>query len=311
MMNKIVYVLAICLFFAACNGGQNADQANTQVKDGKLQNQLDSISYAMGADLSNQLQRLGLDIVPGQLLQGFKDFTTAGDEGLASASEVIKNFSLELRQRQGKPFTADDKSNTNMDSLSYALGIDYSNRLIDGGIDINGELVASGCAAFANNSAQLDSLQIAGLMREMSQMMRVAAEKKAKEDGIKNEATGKAFLEENAKKDGVKTTASGLQYKVLKAGNGPSPAASNTVKVHYEGRLIDGKVFDSSIERGEPIEFQLTGVIPGWTEGLQLMNTGAKYQFYIPQNLAYGAQGPPSIGPMQTLIFDVELLEVK
>ena len=124
---------------------------------------------------------------------------------------------------------------------------------------------------------------------------------------------GQAFLQENAKKEGVKTTASGLQYKVLTEGTGKSPKATDTVTVNYRGTLLDGTEFDSSYKSGEPISFPLNRVIPGWTEGVQLMKEGAKYQFYIPANLAYGKQGTPGgpIGPDETLIFDVELIKVK
>jgi FKBP-type peptidyl-prolyl cis-trans isomerase len=123
---------------------------------------------------------------------------------------------------------------------------------------------------------------------------------------------GAAYLAENAKKEGVKTTASGLQYKVIKEGTGKKPTATSTVKVHYRGTLINGKEFDSSYKRNEPIEFPLNGVIPGWTEGLQLMKEGGKTLFVIPSNLAYGPSGAGSdIGPDETLIFEVELLQVK
>ena len=125
-------------------------------------------------------------------------------------------------------------------------------------------------------------------------------------------AKGAKFLEDNAKKEGVVTTASGLQYVVLTPGTGKSPKATDTVLVHYEGTLLDGKVFDSSYRRNEPIEFPLNRVIPGWTEGVQLMQEGAKYRFFIPSKLAYGPRGAGrDIGPNETLIFDVELLEVK
>lgn len=120
------------------------------------------------------------------------------------------------------------------------------------------------------------------------------------------------FLQQNAKKAGVKTTASGLQYLVTKAGTGKSPKATSTVKVHYTGKLVNGTVFDSSVERSEPIEFPLNQVISGWTEGLQLMKEGGKTTFFIPAKLAYGSQGVPGIiPPNSTLIFDVELLQVK
>lgn len=126
-----------------------------------------------------------------------------------------------------------------------------------------------------------------------------------------NAEAGKKFLDENGKKDGVKTTATGLQYKVEKEGKGAKPTKSDSVTVHYEGRLLDGTVFDSSYERKEPVTFKVTDVIPGWVEGLQLMNEGSKYTLYIPSTLAYGETGaPPSIPPNATLTFDVELIKV-
>lgn len=129
---------------------------------------------------------------------------------------------------------------------------------------------------------------------------------------IENMRKGAAFLNENRKKEGVQVTPSGLQYKILVEGTGKSPKATDTVKVHYRGTTIEGREFDSSYRRGEPIEFRLDGVIKGWTEGLQLMREGGKAELYIPSNLAYGPQGAGSaIGPNETLIFLVELLEVK
>jgi FKBP-type peptidyl-prolyl cis-trans isomerase FkpA len=123
---------------------------------------------------------------------------------------------------------------------------------------------------------------------------------------------GEDFLKENAKKEGVKTTASGLQYKVLKEGEGKSPTATDTVTVHYRGTLLDGTEFDSSYKRGEPAEFPLNRVIKGWTEGVQLMKEGSKFQFFIPSGLAYGERGTPGgpIGPNETLVFEIELLKV-
>ena len=124
-------------------------------------------------------------------------------------------------------------------------------------------------------------------------------------------AKGEKFLQENASKEGVITTPSGLQYKVVREGEGRRPAATDTVVVHYRGTLIDGKEFDSSYKRGEPIEFHLNRVIRGWTEGVQLMQEGAEYRFYIPSQLGYGTRGAGrDIGPNEVLIFDVELLEV-
>jgi FKBP-type peptidyl-prolyl cis-trans isomerase len=134
----------------------------------------------------------------------------------------------------------------------------------------------------------------------------------AKKKGDENMKKGQEFLAQNGKKAGVKTTASGLQYEVIKEGTGKQPTAENTVTVHYTGTLINGKKFDSSVDRGEPATFPLKGVIAGWTEGLQLMKIGAKYRFYIPSNLGYGERGAGAdIGPNETLIFDVELIDVK
>ena len=136
--------------------------------------------------------------------------------------------------------------------------------------------------------------------------------KEQEAEGEKNKAGNVKFLEENKSKEGVKVTASGLQYIVLKEGTGAKPTAESQVKVHYHGTLIDGTVFDSSVDRGEPAEFGVNQVIPGWTEGLQLMSVGSKYKFFIPQELGYGArQAGEKIKPYSTLIFEVELLEVK
>lgn len=154
----------------------------------------------------------------------------------------------------------------------------------------------------AKREKAMEALQAQQSSKELAQNTQVSQE---------NEAKGQAFLAANAKKPGIKTTASGLQYEVIQAGNGPRPKASDSVKVHYEGKLIDGTVFDSSIARGEPITFPLNGVIPGWTEGVQLMPVGSKYRFYIPSKLAYGETGAGTIPPNSTLIFDVELLGIE
>ena len=144
------------------------------------------------------------------------------------------------------------------------------------------------------------------------QRMADAQQKTLKEQGGKNLAEGKAFLAENGKKQGVKTLPSGLQYKVLSEGSGKAPTKTDTVTVHYRGILISGTEFDSSIARGQPATFKVDGVIPGWTEALQMMKEGAKWQLFIPPELAYGERGmPPRIYPHSTLIFEVELISVK
>ena len=188
---------------------------------------------------------------------------------------------------------------TTMDSVSYALGVVLSKNLASQGFDaVDSEELAAGFAAGLGGSAKMDATQANQLIQNYLR------DKQAGE--------GQAFLAENGKRPEVTTTASGLQYEVLTPGTGASPTATETVEVHYHGTLIDGTVFDSSVERGQTIEFPLNRVIPGWTEGVQLMKEGAKYRFFIPYDLAYGAQGsPPKIPPYSALIFDVELFKVK
>ena len=148
-------------------------------------------------------------------------------------------------------------------------------------------------------------------VQEYFESLQAELDKQAAEAATQNKQLGEAFLTENAKREGINVTASGLQYEVLESGNGDSPAAKDRVEVHYTGKLIDGTVFDSSVERGVPATFGVTQVIPGWVEALQLMHEGDKWRLYIPSDLAYGPQGAGGIiGPNCTLIFDVELLRV-
>jgi len=202
---------------------------------------------------------------------------------------------------------------------SYAIGTDIASNLQRQGLTIDPKALAAGLIDGYEGKMKLTPQELKQVMDEFRAQMMAAKESKSKvdaekmkADGEKNLKDGEAFLAANAKKEGVKTTASGLQYKVLKAGKGKSPKATDSVKVHYHGTLIDGSVFDSSVERGEPINFPLNGVIAGWTEGVQLMKEGDKFQFTIPPKLAYGEQGAGGkIGPNATLIFEVELLAVE
>lgn len=197
---------------------------------------------------------------------------------------------------------------------SYAIGMDIGSNFKKQDLDIDMKALAAGIADAVAGKPQLTDAEAKAALNDFRTQMTAKMEARQKTDADKNTKAGEDFLAANAKKEGVKTTASGLQYKVLKAGDGKgaSPKATDTVKVHYHGTLIDGSVFDSSVDRGEPISFPLNGVIPGWTEGLQLMKVGEKFQFVIPGKLAYGPQSPsPKIGPNSTLIFDVELLAIE
>ncbi|MDO5334129.1 MAG: FKBP-type peptidyl-prolyl cis-trans isomerase [bacterium] len=208
----------------------------------------------------------------------------------------------------------DNNENKSLDRISYALGLSMGNNFRASGItEINVQDFADGVAAVFYGSAPKMSYdeakaEIQAYFTEMEKKQRAAAE----ELGKANAAAGEAFLAENGKRVEVKTTPSGLQYEVLTEGDGPRPEANDQVEVHYTGKLIDGTVFDSSVDRGMPATFGVTQVIPGWVEALQLMKAGSKWRLFIPSNLAYGPNGAPGspIGPNATLIFDVELLKV-
>jgi len=196
-----------------------------------------------------------------------------------------------------------------IDSVSYLMGVNIGNSLGKEMSEANFELIIQGFrdAVAKGRLVCQDSTDMVLSMYFQEKAMLKQAEEDKKSEVYK--VAGEKFLADNGKKPGVVTTASGLQYQVIKEGDGAHPSAESTVKVHYHGTTIEGIVFDSSVERGEPIEFPLNQVIPGWTEGVQLMSKGAKYKFFIPQELAYGSSSPtPVIAPYSCLVFEVELL---
>ena len=193
-----------------------------------------------------------------------------------------------------------------MEKLSYALGLLIGHNLK--GMNIDGLVTAEFTRAveqvLKGEKAEMTEVQAQGMVQEFMKEQQEIAGREVREAGEK-------FLADNAKRDGVTTTASGLQYEVITEAIGQKPVATDSVRCHYEGRLIDGTVFDSSYQRGEPTSFPLQGVIKGWTEGLQLMSLGSKFRFFIPYTLAYGAQGAGgAIPPYAALVFDVELLGI-
>lgn len=198
------------------------------------------------------------------------------------------------------------------DKLSYALGMSMGNNFRASGIDtIDVQSFTDGVAAVMYGSQpKMTYDEAKSTIQEYFKQLEAKQQAEAQVVSEANAKAGRDFLEGNKLREEVKVTPSGLQYEVLKEGDGATPDATDRVVVHYTGKLIDGTVFDSSEERGEPATFGVTQVIPGWVEALQMMKAGSQWRLFIPSNLAYGSQGVPGIGPNQTLIFDVTLLEV-
>ena len=210
-----------------------------------------------------------------------------------------------------KALTAEDLK-TDAQKFGYAIGVDLAKSLKPVKDDVDIKALEAGLdAVFAGGEPVLDDATREQVKNTVAEKIQKKQLEERTATATKAKTEGEAFLVENAKKAGVKTTASGLQYEVLTEGAGVAPKATDTVTVHYKGTLINGETFDSSIERGQPVSFPLQNVIPGWTEGLQLMKPGAKYKFVIPSALAYGERGAgANIGPNSTLVFEVELLQL-
>jgi len=212
---------------------------------------------------------------------------------------------------------AQDAPAAPQDDVGYFLGMSVGQQLAQQGFqatDFTAEGLVKGLTdALAGKDATLSNEQLQAVSGKIEATLRGRQQtqmEERKKQGVVNQEKSKLFLEENGKKEGIKQLASGLQYKVLTAGTGVSPKAEDTVSVHYTGKLVDGTVFDSSVERGEPATFGVGQVIPGWRQALQEMKVGDKWMLYIPPLLAYGAQGTPGIGPNEVLIFEVELLDI-
>lgn len=221
---------------------------------------------------------------------------------VAGIATLIFSCNSTKKSMETEPFSLKN----DVDSVSYSLGVSIATNLKSQGFDtVNQNALKQAFKdVYGDEELLIDANQANAVIQEfMTKKQNAAAGDNAKE--------GRKFLEENGKKDGVTTTATGLQYEVMKEGTGAKPSATDKVTVHYHGMLLNGEVFDSSVDRGQPATFGLNQVIPGWTEGVQLMSVGSKYKFFIPSELAYGSRGAGGkIGPGATLIFEVELLEI-
>jgi FKBP-type peptidyl-prolyl cis-trans isomerase FklB len=211
-------------------------------------------------------------------------------------------------QAQNPPSLKSDK-----EKLSYSIGLDIGTNFKRQSVEMDSKALAAGIAdGLSGAKPALSEDEVKKVLADFQQQMRNRMAAAAQQTADENKKKGEAFLADNKKQKGVVTLPSGLQYKVIKDGKGAKPKATDTVSVHYRGTLIDGTEFDSSIKRGEPASFPVNEVIKGWTEAVQLMPVGSKWQLFIPSNLAYGDQAAgPQIGPNSTLIFEVELLEIK
>ena len=283
--NIIFTTIVIVLFTLVSCGG-----SSTKTKMPKLNNELDSMNYAYGMFNGNELKSM---------------FAHEPDSAEYKIEQLLKGM---LAGISGQP--SDDMQ---MEQTALQVGNFLKHQrdhglMNDSTLKLNYNLVRQGLVNGIKSKHQLMTFEEAQVYLE-STMMKREEEMNERLYG-KNKEEGAKFFSENAEKEGIITTESGLQYEVLEAGNGPKPALEDQVKVHYHGTLLNGEVFDSSIERGTPANFGVGQVIPGWIEGLQLMPVGSKYRFYIPYDLAYGGRATSSIPPYSALIFDVELLDI-
>lgn len=290
-MKKLVKTTFLSML--ACIG-ITLSSCNAQVPNASLKTDVDSISYAqgvlIGANLSRILEQQGIDdAYKADFLKGFKEAINADSKDEKAKAEALgKSMASEFNFKEIPSFN------------EYLFGKDS-----DQSISRKDFLAGFFEMAMQPENAKMTTEDAEKCFNETLEAIRKKTEEKIKSENAD-------FLENNKTKEGVVTLPSGLQYKVITQGTGATPGAADTVKVHYHGTNIKGTVFDSSVEKGEPVEFPVNQVISGWTEGLQLMSVGSKYTLYIPYNLAYGEQSPdPNIPPFGTLIFDVELLDIK
>lgn len=325
---------AFSMMLASCSGGSSAPAAS-------LKSDLDSISYAYGVNLAGQgglmqyLEQSGLLESTSNIEYDYQMRIAAADSLQKPVLQKEMAAKIDSLNKINAPklneFIKGLKATLHLKEKSaYAQGMEIGIRLSQQMMPQLNSMLFAGDSARKINQKQMLSGLISTLKNQktaISQMdagtlmQRKVDEARAKEEAKREEelkvqykdsiAAGEKFLAENAQREGVVALPSGLQYEILRKGNGPIPTDTNTVKVHYHGTLINGTVFDSSVDRKQPATFAVTGVIPGWTEALKLMPVGSKWKLYVPYNLAYGSQDRGTIKPFSTLIFDVELLGIE
>jgi FKBP-type peptidyl-prolyl cis-trans isomerase len=315
LINKLFVGLTLVAFISSCG-------ANDDLKNFELISLSDSLSYAIGVAASDDLNKAKMPTLnPSEVRVGATDFLDSNLQyDLKVCYDVYNSIERQISSGElGILTTKKDVLQAKSDSLSYAVGamICANHRRLDMG-PVNPLAVQAGMQDYIDSTYRIEKAKCISMYQEAAtvsqqrkRQAQMATMQKAAEEFLPNKAAGEKYLEDNLSKPGIKVTETGLQYRVISEGTGAKPQPSNTVKVHYTGKTITGEVFDSSVERGEPITFGVTGVIRGWTEGLMLMSVGAKYEFFIPQELAYGIQQRSElITPYSALYFEVELLEI-
>lgn len=292
---------------------------------------LKDVSYALGFGIGKNLMRKDIGLDPATVDEGIQAGLSGSGSRMTEAEmrEIMTAFQAQMQAAGASPAadatsaetTADepagegaapDESSVDLKDVSYTIGFGIGENLTRQGFGLDSGAAVEGIqAALSGEGGRMTEAEMQETLIAFQTQMISSQRERSSERGAEAAKVGEAFLAENKTKEGVTTTESGLQYKVIRAGEGKKPGKTDSVTVHYRGRLINGAVFDSSYERGEPASFPVGGVISGWTEALQLMQEGAKWELYIPAELGYGARGAGGdIGPNEVLIFEVELLKV-
>lgn len=319
---KFLLRATAALLLGACTLASAFSPAFAQGKT-TLTTERDKVSYMVGLDVGKSLVVIGPDMDLAAF-QRAVDTAFKGGKPLIAEDKIqpLAQAMMERAAARDGKAPADGKlPDVDKQQVGYLVGVDIGTKLSPIKDELDLPMLVEGVRTRLTHGkplmeqAEVDALRTAFSERMQARLQAQQAELQSRqaELGEKNKTEGAAFLADNRKVKGVFTTGSGLQYMVLRQGSGPKPSRTSRVRVNYAGRLLDGTVFDSSYDRGEPVTFGLDQVIPGWTEGLSMMPVGGKYRFWIPGDLAYGASGTPGgpVGPNATLVFDVELLGIE
>ncbi|HET7655487.1 MAG TPA: FKBP-type peptidyl-prolyl cis-trans isomerase [Luteimonas sp.] len=309
-MKAFVRGLAALVLGLATVGGAAASQDKAS-----LDSDREKASYMVGMDVARSIGPAGPDMDVAAFGRAVGNAFDGADPLIAEerVQPLAQALMVRIAARNGQPPADGKLPDIDREQVGYLIGADVGRNLLPIKEELDLPVLLQAVrTSLSGGTPLLDEAEAATVRTAFAERVRATLEARAAEASKKNAEEGEAFLAKNRQQKGVFTTPSGLQYMVLRQGNGPRPLPSDTVRVMYEGSLLDGSVFDSSYERGQPVEFGLGQVIPGWTEGLGLMPVGAKYRFWIPSQLGYGEKGTPGgpIGPNATLVFDVELLAI-